>query len=83
MYGLFGAYRQTICRYDPPYDHCTKYLLWLSCSVWYFLVAYVQMHKSDRLFQLVNLLKGRRLAITAKQLAERFEVSERTIYRDI
>ncbi|WP_240503721.1 HTH domain-containing protein [Pseudoalteromonas sp. JW3] len=41
------------------------------------------MHKSDRLFQLVNLLKGRRLAITAKQLAERFEVSERTIYRDI
>ncbi|BBN83595.1 DNA-binding transcriptional regulator [Pseudoalteromonas sp. A25] len=41
------------------------------------------MHKSERLFQLVNLLKGRRLAITAKQLAERFEVSERTIYRDI
>ncbi|CAH9049860.1 hypothetical protein PSECIP111951_00057 [Pseudoalteromonas holothuriae] len=41
------------------------------------------MHKSERLFQLVNLLKGRRLAVTAKQLAERFEVSERTIYRDI
>ncbi|WP_105169849.1 helix-turn-helix transcriptional regulator [Pseudoalteromonas sp. T1lg23B] len=41
------------------------------------------MHKSERLFQLVNLLKGRRLAITAKQLSERFDVSERTIYRDI
>lgn len=41
------------------------------------------MHKSERLFQLVNLLKGRRLAITAKTLAERFSVSERTIYRDI
>jgi predicted DNA-binding transcriptional regulator YafY len=41
------------------------------------------MHKSERLFQLVNLLKGRRVAITAKQLAERLAVSERTIYRDI
>ncbi|WP_125717984.1 helix-turn-helix transcriptional regulator [Pseudoalteromonas rubra] len=41
------------------------------------------MHKSERLFQLVNLLKGRRLAITAKQLAERLNVSDRTIYRDI
>nr|WP_284694861.1 YafY family protein [Photobacterium galatheae] len=35
------------------------------------------------MFQLVNLLKGRRLAITAKALAERLGVSERTIYRDI
>lgn len=41
------------------------------------------MHKSERLFQLVNLLKGRRLAITAKQLADKLCVSERTIYRDI
>ncbi|WP_440053814.1 helix-turn-helix transcriptional regulator [Pseudoalteromonas sp. T1lg65] len=41
------------------------------------------MHKSERLFQLVNLLKGRRLAITAKSLADHFAVSERTIYRDI
>ena len=41
------------------------------------------VHKSERLFQLVNLLKGRRLAITAKQLAEKLNVSERTIYRDI
>ncbi|MDW7547687.1 YafY family transcriptional regulator [Pseudoalteromonas sp. McH1-7] len=41
------------------------------------------MHKSERLFQLVNLLKGRRLAVTAKSLAAHFSVSERTIYRDI
>ncbi|WP_249364594.1 helix-turn-helix transcriptional regulator [Pseudoalteromonas rubra] len=43
----------------------------------------ITLHKSERLFQLVNLLKSRRLAITAKQLAERLNVSERTIYRDI
>ncbi|KZN34098.1 helix-turn-helix transcriptional regulator [Pseudoalteromonas luteoviolacea] len=41
------------------------------------------MHKSERLFQLVNLLKGRKVAVTAKQLAEKLDVSERTIYRDI
>ncbi len=41
------------------------------------------MHKSERLFQLVNILKGRRYAITAKQLAVKLAVSERTIYRDI
>ncbi|KID56255.1 hypothetical protein N473_15800 [Pseudoalteromonas luteoviolacea CPMOR-1] len=41
------------------------------------------MHKSERLFQLVNHLKGRKVAVTAKQLAERLAVSERTIYRDI
>jgi predicted DNA-binding transcriptional regulator YafY len=41
------------------------------------------VHKSERLFQLVNILKGRRLAMTAQQLATHFCVSERTIYRDI
>lgn len=41
------------------------------------------MRKAERLFQLVTLLKGRRLAITAKTLSETLEVSERTIYRDI
>ncbi|MFC3032619.1 helix-turn-helix transcriptional regulator [Pseudoalteromonas fenneropenaei] len=41
------------------------------------------MHKSERLFQLVNLLRGRRLAISARQLADKLAVSERTIYRDI
>jgi len=41
------------------------------------------VHKSERLLQLINLLKGRRLATTAQFLAEKFAVSERTIYRDI
>lgn len=41
------------------------------------------MRKAERLFQLITLLRGRRLAVTAKQLAEILEVSERTIYRDI
>lgn len=41
------------------------------------------MQKSERLFQLTNLLRGRRTAITARQLSERLGVSERTIYRDI
>lgn len=38
------------------------------------------MRKSDRLFQLTNILR-RHQPITAKQLAERLTVSERTIYR--
>lgn len=41
------------------------------------------MRKAERLFQLITLLRARRLAITAKKLAEMLEVSERTIYRDI
>lgn len=41
------------------------------------------MRKAERLFQLITLLRGRRLAITAYQLAQTLEVSERTIYRDI
>jgi len=40
------------------------------------------MRRADRLFQIVSLLRGRR-SLTAAQLAERLEVSERTIYRDI
>lgn len=38
------------------------------------------MRKSDRLFQLTNILR-RHQPITAKQLAEKLMVSERTIYR--
>jgi len=41
------------------------------------------VHKSERLFQLVNMLKGRRFAVTANELANRLQVSQRTIYRDI
>ncbi|MFW1308617.1 helix-turn-helix transcriptional regulator, partial [Vibrio parahaemolyticus] len=39
--------------------------------------------KSERLFELLTLLRAKRYAVTAKELAERMEVSERTIYRDI
>ncbi len=40
------------------------------------------MRRADRLFQLVQLIRGRRLT-TAAFLAERLEVSERTVYRDV
>ena len=40
------------------------------------------MRRADRLFQIVQHLRGGRL-VTAQQLAERLEVSTRTIYRDI
>lgn len=39
--------------------------------------------KADRLLKIITLLKGRRTVITARQLAEVVETSERTIYRDI
>jgi predicted DNA-binding transcriptional regulator YafY len=40
------------------------------------------MRRADRLFQIVQYLRGGRL-LTAAQLAERLEVTPRTIYRDI
>jgi predicted DNA-binding transcriptional regulator YafY len=40
------------------------------------------MRRADRLFQLVQLIRGRRLS-TAAFLAERLEVSARSVYRDI
>lgn len=40
------------------------------------------MRRADRLFQIIQFLRTRRLT-TAKWLAEQFELSERTIYRDI
>jgi len=40
------------------------------------------VRRADRLFQIVQYLRNRRLT-TAKWLAEKLEVSERTIYRDI
>jgi len=40
------------------------------------------MRRADRLFQIVQYLRGGRL-VTASALAEWLEVSERTIYRDI
>lgn len=41
------------------------------------------MSKAERLFNLVNLLKGRRTAVTARDLSRALGVSERTIYRDV
>ena len=40
------------------------------------------MRRADRLFQIVQLIRGRRLS-TASFLAQRLEISERTVYRDI
>jgi predicted DNA-binding transcriptional regulator YafY len=40
------------------------------------------MRRADRLFQIVQTSRGRRLT-TAAQLSERLEVSERTVYRDV
>jgi predicted DNA-binding transcriptional regulator YafY len=40
------------------------------------------MRRADRLFQIVQTIRGRRLT-TAAHLAGRLEVSERTVYRDV
>ena len=40
------------------------------------------MRRADRLFRIVQMMRGGRL-VTARRLAERMEVSERTIYRDV
>lgn len=40
------------------------------------------MRRADRLFQIVQLIRGRRLT-TAAYLSDRLEISQRSIYRDI
>jgi len=45
-------------------------------------LAPAEMRRADRLFNLVLLLNRKR-AVTARELSEALEVSERTIYRDI
>jgi predicted DNA-binding transcriptional regulator YafY len=40
------------------------------------------MRRADRLFRIVQMVRGGRL-ITARRLAEKLQVSERTIYRDV
>ncbi|MBT7147091.1 MAG: helix-turn-helix domain-containing protein, partial [Rhodospirillales bacterium] len=41
------------------------------------------MHRADRLFELIQELRAARGPVTAAQLAERLEVTPRTIYRDV
>src|SRR6188768_2789310 len=40
------------------------------------------MRRADRLFHIIQLIRGRRLT-TAAYLAQRLQVSERTVYRDV
>jgi len=41
------------------------------------------MRRADRLFRIVQLLRRRRTIVTARQIAEKLEISERTVYRDV
>jgi predicted DNA-binding transcriptional regulator YafY len=41
------------------------------------------VRRADRLFQIIQRLRGRRRAVTAAELAEDLGVSDRTIYRDV
>src|SRR5450432_629722 len=41
------------------------------------------MSRTERLFALTEYLRGRRTGVTAESLAERFDVTIRTIYRDL
>ena len=41
------------------------------------------MRRADRLIKIVHFLRGRRRAVTAQQIAERFDICTRTVYRDI
>lgn len=41
------------------------------------------MRRQSRLFALADYLRGRRTGVTAEQLAARFDVTVRTIYRDL
>lgn len=42
-----------------------------------------EMSRADRLMKIVHFLRGRRRAVTAERIAEEFDISMRTVYRDI
>jgi predicted DNA-binding transcriptional regulator YafY len=46
-------------------------------------MSVIAMKRTERLFALAEYLRGRRTGVTAEALAERFEVTVRTIYRDL
>lgn len=46
------------------------------------IIPVLSMRRADRLFQIVQFIRGRRLT-TAAHLAERLEISQRSVYRDI
>ena len=48
-----------------------------------FVVLWVGMRRTERLFAIAELLRARRTGIKAEELADRFGVSVRTIYRDL
>ncbi len=41
------------------------------------------MRRADRLLKITHYLRGRRRAVTARQIADEFEICTRTVYRDI
>src|SRR6476619_8163266 len=41
------------------------------------------MRRADRLFLIIHALRGRRMALPARDLAETLGVSLRTVYRDV
>lgn len=41
------------------------------------------MRRADRLLKITHFLRQRRLAVTANQIAEAFDICKRTVYRDI
>jgi predicted DNA-binding transcriptional regulator YafY len=41
------------------------------------------MRRTERLFAMAEYLRGRRTGVTAEALAERFDVTVRTVYRDL
>ena len=41
------------------------------------------MRRADRLIKITHFLRQRRLAVTANQIAEAFNICKRTVYRDI
>src|SRR3546814_5564212 len=75
-----------VCSSDLPGD--TRSPLTTCCQdgpatiLWQETTGGRGMRRADRLFQIIQELRRLKL-VTARQLAEALEVSERTIYRDI